>query len=75
MRMTVECRIFCPIDQIPSLSSFRGITLRAGDVILTGTPGGVGMYRDPPEFLKPGDVIVSEIEGLGQLVNPVIKDE
>lgn len=53
----------------------QGITLRPGDVILTGTPGGVGMYRSPPEYLKPGDVIVSEIEGLGQLVNPVVKDE
>lgn len=53
----------------------RGITLRPGDVILTGTPGGVGMYRDPPEYLKPGDVILSEIEGLGQLQNPVVKDE
>lgn len=53
----------------------QGITLRPGDVILTGTPGGVGMFRNPPEWLKPGDVIVSEIEGLGQLVNPVVKDE
>lgn len=53
----------------------QGITLKAGDVILTGTPGGVGMHRNPPEFLKAGDVIVSEIEGLGQLVNPVAKDE
>lgn len=53
----------------------QGITLRPGDVILTGTPGGVGMYRDPPEYLKPGDVVVSEIEGLGRLNNPVVKDD
>ncbi|XP_035441933.2 fumarylacetoacetate hydrolase domain-containing protein 2-like [Spodoptera frugiperda] len=44
------------------------ITLLPGDLILTGTPGGVGVYRDPPEFLKPGDVITSEIEKIGTLV-------
>ncbi|CAH1641540.1 unnamed protein product [Spodoptera littoralis] len=44
------------------------ITLLPGDLILTGTPGGVGQYRDPPEFLKPGDVITSEIDKIGTLV-------
>ncbi|XP_055699577.1 fumarylacetoacetate hydrolase domain-containing protein 2 [Phlebotomus papatasi] len=53
----------------------QSITLRPGDVILTGTPGGVGMFRDPPEYLKPGDVIDSEIEILGKMTNPIIKDE
>ncbi|CAH0697140.1 unnamed protein product [Spodoptera exigua] len=44
------------------------ITLLPGDLILTGTPGGVGVYQDPPEFLKPGDVLTSEIEKIGTLV-------
>jgi 2-keto-4-pentenoate hydratase/2-oxohepta-3-ene-1,7-dioic acid hydratase in catechol pathway len=42
-----------------------------GDVIFTGTPPGVGMARDPKVFLKPGDVVEVEIEGLGVLRNPV----
>lgn len=50
----------------------QSITLLPGDVILTGTPGGVGMHRSPPEFLKPGDVIESEIEGIGKLINTVV---
>ncbi|XP_059610664.1 fumarylacetoacetate hydrolase domain-containing protein 2 [Phlebotomus argentipes] len=62
------------IDDIISRLT-QSITLRPGDVILTGTPGGVGMFRDPPEYLKPGDVIESEIEGLGKLTNTVIKDD
>uniref|UniRef100_A0A2A4K9I9 Fumarylacetoacetase-like C-terminal domain-containing protein n=1 Tax=Heliothis virescens TaxID=7102 RepID=A0A2A4K9I9_HELVI len=41
------------------------MTLLPGDLILTGTPGGVGSLRDPPEFLKPGDVIRSEIQNIG----------
>ena len=43
-----------------------------GDIILTGTPGGVGMHRCPPEFLKVGDVIESEIEGIGKIINTVV---
>ncbi len=49
-----------------------GMTLEAGDVILTGTPSGVGFARTPPEFLKPGDVMEMEIAGIGVLRNPVI---
>lgn len=41
------------------------MTLLPGDLILTGTPGGVGMHRKPPEFLKPGDVVRSEIQNIG----------
>ncbi|XP_026729234.1 fumarylacetoacetate hydrolase domain-containing protein 2 isoform X1 [Trichoplusia ni] len=41
------------------------MTLLPGDLILTGTPGGVGVHRNPPEFLKPGDVIRSEIQKIG----------
>jgi 2-keto-4-pentenoate hydratase/2-oxohepta-3-ene-1,7-dioic acid hydratase in catechol pathway len=47
-------------------------TLRPGDVISTGTPGGVGIFRDPPELLEPGDDVEVEIEGIGTLANPVV---
>lgn len=50
----------------------RGITLEPGDVILTGTPHGVGMAMDPPRYLVPGDVVRAEIEGLGAIENPVV---
>ncbi len=46
-------------------------TLMAGDLILTGTPNGVGMALDPPKFLKPGDVVRIEIEGLGGIEHSV----
>ncbi|HSH41667.1 MAG TPA: fumarylacetoacetate hydrolase family protein [Arenicellales bacterium] len=49
----------------------RGMTLEAGDIIATGTPDGVGFARTPPEFLKPGDEVVCEIEGIGVLRNGV----
>ncbi len=48
-----------------------GLTLEPGDVISTGTPSGVGFGRNPPEFMKPGDVLETEIEGLGLLRNRV----
>jgi 2-keto-4-pentenoate hydratase/2-oxohepta-3-ene-1,7-dioic acid hydratase in catechol pathway len=49
----------------------EGITLEAGDVILTGTPKGVGYFRDPQLFLAPGDVVEVEIGDFGVLANPV----
>ncbi|HSD61286.1 MAG TPA: fumarylacetoacetate hydrolase family protein [Burkholderiales bacterium] len=49
----------------------RGMTLEPGDVISTGTPPGVGFARTPPEYLKPGDVLETEIEGIGVLRNIV----
>ena len=49
----------------------QGMTLKAGTIIATGTPAGVGMGMDPPQFLKPGDVVRCEIEGIGTLTNPV----
>jgi len=48
-----------------------GQTLEAGDVISTGTPQGVGFARTPPEFMKPGDLLETEIEGIGTLRNPI----
>ncbi len=49
----------------------RAITLEPGDLLVTGTPGGVGAYREPPVFMQPGDEITIEIEGIGSLTNPV----
>jgi 2-keto-4-pentenoate hydratase/2-oxohepta-3-ene-1,7-dioic acid hydratase in catechol pathway len=51
-----------------------GMTLLPGDLIVTGTPAGVGAARKPPVFMKPGDVCEVEIEGLGILRNPVIQE-
>jgi 2-keto-4-pentenoate hydratase/2-oxohepta-3-ene-1,7-dioic acid hydratase in catechol pathway len=49
----------------------EAITLEPGDLILTGTPAGVGVFRDPPVFLVDGDEVMVEIEGVGTLTNPV----
>jgi 2-keto-4-pentenoate hydratase/2-oxohepta-3-ene-1,7-dioic acid hydratase in catechol pathway len=46
-----------------------------GDVIITGTPAGVGWSRKPPRFMKPGDVCEVEIEGVGTLVNPIVAQD
>jgi len=48
------------------------MTLRPGDIILTGTPDGVGQGRQPPEFLAPGDVVEIEIEGIGSISTPMV---
>ena len=48
-----------------------GQTLEAGDIISTGTPEGVGFARNPPEFMKPGDLLETEVEGIGILRNPI----
>jgi 2,4-diketo-3-deoxy-L-fuconate hydrolase len=47
------------------------MTLEPGDVVSTGTPAGVGLFRQPPVWLKAGDVVELEIEGIGKLTNPV----
>jgi 2-keto-4-pentenoate hydratase/2-oxohepta-3-ene-1,7-dioic acid hydratase in catechol pathway len=56
---------------IPELVSFtsRNMTLMPGDLIMTGTPPGVGFTRKPPVFVKPGDKMEVEIEKIGTLVN------
>jgi 2-keto-4-pentenoate hydratase/2-oxohepta-3-ene-1,7-dioic acid hydratase in catechol pathway len=48
------------------------MTLEPGDVISTGTPGGVGVFRDPPVFLKAGDIVEITIDKIGTLTNPVV---
>ena len=50
----------------------HNMTLRPGDIISTGTPGGVGIFRNPPELLEPGDIVEVEIDGIGMLRNPVV---
>jgi 2-keto-4-pentenoate hydratase/2-oxohepta-3-ene-1,7-dioic acid hydratase in catechol pathway len=64
--------IFSVEDLIVYLSA--GVTLEPGDVIATGTPGGVGMSREPPRFLRDGDTVEVYVEGVGTLTNPV-RDE
>ncbi len=62
--------IFSVAQVIAFLSSL--MTLEPGDIIATGTPSGVGFKRIPPLFLQAGDVAEVEIEGIGQLRNPVV---
>jgi len=62
--------IFSVREIIASLS--QGMTLWSGDIIATGTPSGVGFARKPPEYLKPGDVMETEIEGIGMLRNRIV---
>ena len=50
----------------------KTMTLEPGDLILTGTPAGVGVFRDPQRLLQPGDEVTIEIEGVGSLTNPVV---
>lgn len=65
-------QLIFPVDELISYIS-RNMTLLPGDIITTGTPGGVGVFRDPPVFLRPGDVVEVEIEGIGTLRNPVTR--
>jgi 2-keto-4-pentenoate hydratase/2-oxohepta-3-ene-1,7-dioic acid hydratase in catechol pathway len=66
---TTEQMIF-GVAQIVAYVS-RAITLEPGDLIATGTPAGVGAFREPPIWLQPGDEVTIEIEGIGALTNPV----
>jgi 2-keto-4-pentenoate hydratase/2-oxohepta-3-ene-1,7-dioic acid hydratase in catechol pathway len=64
------------IFDIPQLISHLSkiMTLKAGDLIFTGTPPGVGMAKTPPRFLRHGDVCTVEIEGIGPLTNPCVAE-
>lgn len=61
--------IFDVRDTVALLSTF--LTLEVGDVLVMGTPSGIGLARKPPVFMKPGDTVEVEIEGIGLLRNPV----
>jgi 2-keto-4-pentenoate hydratase/2-oxohepta-3-ene-1,7-dioic acid hydratase in catechol pathway len=71
MQDSTTANLIFGIDEIISYAS-QTSTLEQGDLILTGTPAGVGVFRDPPRLLQPGDEITIEIEGLGSLTNPVV---
>ena len=62
--------VFGPAEIVADLSTI--MTLDPGDIIATGTPGGVGMARDPQEWLGPGMVVRTAIEGLGEIVNTCV---
>jgi acylpyruvate hydrolase len=62
--------LFTPVHLVQYISTM--ITLRPGDVIATGTPGGVGHARSPQVYLRPGDKVVAEVSGVGRLENTVV---
>jgi 2-keto-4-pentenoate hydratase/2-oxohepta-3-ene-1,7-dioic acid hydratase in catechol pathway len=65
------------IFKVPQLIAYLSsvFTLEPGDIIATGTPAGVGFARKPPRWLRPGDEVRIQIEGLGELVNPVVAEQ
>lgn len=71
-RATIDDLVFDVPKLIEYCSTFTW--LEAGDVIITGTTGGVGAYRKPPLWMKPGDVVEVEISGVGTLRNPVAQE-
>ena len=72
-RVMQESRTDLLIFSVPVLIEMISvaISLEPGDVIITGTPGGIGAARKPPVFMQPGDVFEVEIEGIGVLSNPI----
>lgn len=62
------------VFDVPALVEFvtAVIALEPGDVVITGTPAGVGVFREPPIFLVPGDVARTELESIGSLTNPIV---
>ncbi|HET6781463.1 MAG TPA: fumarylacetoacetate hydrolase family protein, partial [bacterium] len=66
---TTASMLFSVAQLIETLSA--GMTLESGDLLATGTPEGVGMGFTPPKWLKVGDTLEAEIEGIGVLRNPV----
>jgi 2-keto-4-pentenoate hydratase/2-oxohepta-3-ene-1,7-dioic acid hydratase in catechol pathway len=73
MQDGTTAKMIFPVAELVSFLS-QGMTLVPGDVIVTGTPPGVGSARDPQVWLKAGDEVTVEIQGLGSLTNPVESD-
>ena len=69
---TTELLIFDVATLVSTISVFAA--LEPGDLILTGTPGGVGYRREPPLLLKDGDVVVVEVDGVGRLENRCVAE-
>lgn len=65
--------LFDPVELVRYVSTM--VRLNPGDIIATGTPGGVGHARDPKRYLVGGETVVAEIEGIGRLENLVVKDD
>lgn len=61
------------VDELIEYLSHR-VTLRAGDVISTGTPAGVGIFREPPDLLEPDDTVEAKIDSIGTLRNMVVEN-
>jgi 2-keto-4-pentenoate hydratase/2-oxohepta-3-ene-1,7-dioic acid hydratase in catechol pathway len=84
--LTIECRLNGKVMQHANTSDMifdvaetistitEALTLDAGDILVMGTPAGVGFARKPPVFMKDGDVCEVEIEGIGLLRNPVVDE-
>lgn len=70
---TTDLMMFTIPQLISYISTFT--LLSPGDVIVTGTPGGVGLRRDPPVWMRSGDVVEVELEGVGTLRNPIIDEK
>jgi 2-keto-4-pentenoate hydratase/2-oxohepta-3-ene-1,7-dioic acid hydratase in catechol pathway len=71
MQDSTTANLIFPIEDLIMYAS-QGMTLEPGDVIATGTPGGVGDSRQPPRYLREGDVVEVWVEGVGALSNPVV---
>ena len=65
--------LFDPVALVQYVSTM--VRLNPGDIIATGTPGGVGHARTPKRYLVGGETVVAEIEGIGRLENVVVKEE
>lgn len=74
MQNAVVAQMAFPVDELIAELSF-GMTLHPGDVLLTGTPSGIGNAREPPIFLTAGDEVVVRAEGLGELRNRLVEHD
>ena len=71
-RTTIDDLVFGPVELVRYISTI--FTLQPGDVIATGTPGGVGHARKPARYLRPGQTLTTTIDGVGELVNAAVAE-